>query len=436
MNLSGELDIDIVSEQAEQSVLGAVFLDQNVLDDISFLEPRDFKNPIHQELFKVMKWLDKKNKPIDIITVSDVYIQHNRIENIGGVSYFRSLAESCPTTANVEYYARIIRSKALERRVKNMGLILTGMSREDYESDEEFFSYIEELVTEMRPDDNSQLLSIAETKANYFQYLNKKAEFIQTGFKNFDGWAHGLWRGWLFVSAGRPSVGKTAMLLQRVIGVAQQNKGIVMVYSQEMDRNQLYDRMISNLTGIPYGRIKQKKLSDNDISQIEVSLELLEELPIYIEDRSNVSIDEIRADARRFKRKYGQIAMIAVDYLQIMNIAQKKGETRAQAIGNVTKAAKDIAREMNCCFMMLSQMTRDSETYKKPMLSHLKESGSIEQDADVVEFLWHDPDDTHQQGKVVQQFIAKGRDTGINEFRLLFKGWKQQFEELPQKKEA
>ena len=433
MNLSGE---DVVALQAEEAVLGAIFIDSSVLDDITFLEPRDFQSAVHQELFKVMKWLDEKSKPIDIVTVSEVYAQHNRIENIGGVSYFRSLAESCPTTANVEYYARIIRSKALERRVKNMGLILTGMSRDDYESDEDFFSYIEELVAEMRPDDNSQLLSIGETKKNYFNYLNTQAEFIKTGFRQFDEWAHGLWRGWLFVSAGRPSVGKTAMLLQRVIGVAQQNKGIVMVYSQEMDRNQLYDRMISNLTGIPYGRIKNKKLSDNDFSQIEIAYEMLEGLPIYIEDKSKVSIDEIRADVRKYKRKYGKIAMVAVDYLQIMNIPQKKGETRAQAIGNVTTAAKHLAREFNFCFMLLSQMTRDSETYKKPMLSHLKESGSIEQDADVVEFLWHDPDDTHQQGKVVQQFIAKGRDTGINEFRLLFKGWKQQFEELPQKKEA
>lgn len=433
MSLSGDmLQLDPVVEQAEQSVLGAVFLDQNVLDEITFLEDRDFFFPRHQQIYRVMKWLDKRNKPIDIITVSELYIKHNKTDELS-ISYLTNLANSCPTAANAVYYARIVRSRALERRVKNMGHILTGLSRDDYETDEDFFTAIEELVAEMRPKDNSQMLSIEETRDSYFKYLNTKAEIIPTGFRQFDEWAHGLWRGWLFVSAGRPSVGKTAKLLQRSIGVAKQNKGIVMIYSQEMDRNQLYDRMLSNLTGIPYGRIKRKKLTDSDMGQIEVAWDLLEELPIFIEDRSNVSIDEIRSDAKRFKRKYGQIAMIAVDYLQIMNIPQKRGETRSQAIGNVTKAAKDIAREMNCCFMMLSQMTRDSETYKKPMLSHLKESGAIEQDADVVEFLWHDPNDTHPQGKVVQQFIAKGRDIGINEFRLLFKGWKQKFEELPPK---
>ena len=431
-----EMEVDVVGEQAEQSVLGAVFLDQNVLDDISFLEPRDFKNPVHQELFKVMKWLDKKNKPIDVITVTDLYAKHNRIESVGGVSYFMNLVDACPTTANVEHYARIIRSKALERRVRDIGYILMDINRGDYETDEEFYSTIEKLVADMRPEDNDQMLSIQETRDSYFEYLKEQAEFIPTGFRKFDEWAHGLWRGWLFVSAGRPSVGKTALLLQRVIGVAKQNKGVVLVYSQEMSREQLLDRMISNLTGIPYGRIKRKNLSDKDISQIEVAMDLLEELPIFIEDRSKVSIDEVRADARKFKRKYGKIAMIAVDYLQIMNIPQRKGETRAQAIGTVTTEAKHIAMEMNCCFMLLSQMSRDSEKRgvntrpTRPVLSDLKESGSIEQDADVVEFLWHDPNDTDKSGKVIQQFIAKGRDTGLNEFRLLFRGWKQHFEEL------
>lgn len=434
MSLSGELEVDVVTTQAERSVLGAVFIDQNVLDEISFLEPRDFVDPVHQELFKVMKWLDKKNQPIDIITVTDVYAKHNRIESVGGVSYFAKLADSVPTTANVVYYAQIIRSKALERRVKNMGHILLGLSRDDYETDEDFYSAIEELVAEMRPEDQNKLLHISEAKEDYFNYLNTQAGYIPTGFKQYDAWAKGLWRGRLFVSAGRPSVGKTAMLLQRSMGVANQNKGLVIIYSQEMKKEELFDRMLSNMTGIPYGRIKQKKLNENEYSQIEVAWDILEELPIYVEDRSNISIDEVRADARRLKRKYGRIAMIAVDYLQIMNIPQKKNETRAQAIGKVTTTAKHIAMELDCCFMLLSQMSRDSEkrgASTRPVLSDLKESSSIEQDADTVEFLWHDPNDTDKNGKVIQQFIAKGRDTGLNEFRLLFKGWKQQFEELP-----
>lgn len=428
MNLIGASDI-----QVEQSVLGAIFLKPDVLDEIVFLEKRDFLLPKHQTIYEVMRYLEKRGDPVDVVTVTSALERFGGIENIG-VSYLTELASACPTAANTKYYARLIRSKALERRTKNTAEIIMGMSRDDYESDEEYFAYIEELVQALRPEDNLKMRSFSETKTEYFQHLAKKAEFIKTGFPQFDAWAKGLWRGWLFVSAGRPSVGKTALMLQRLYGVAKQQQGVVLIYSQEMDENQVKDRMISSVTGISYGKIKSKNLTEKEKLQIEATYEGFEYLPIFIQDSAGVSIDEIRATARQFKKKYGKIAVIAVDYLQIMNIPQKRGETRAQAIGKVTGEAKRIAREMNCCFMMLSQLSRDFEKALKPQLSHLKESGSIEQDADVVEFLWHDPEDTVMGGKVIQQTIAKGRDTGLNEFRLLFQGWIQRFKELPREK--
>lgn len=419
---------------AEQSVLGAVFLEPNVLDDITFLEERDFSIIRHQSIYKVMRWLDRKNQPVDIITVTDALDKFNKIEELGGVSYLSQLVAACPTAANAEYYARIVRSKALERRSKNMGNIIAGMDRDDYETDEEYFSTIETLVAEMRPQDNVKMKGFTETRGSYFQHLKTKPEFIRTRFPQFDIWAQGIWRQDLFISAGRPSVGKTAMLLQRVHGVAQANEGPVLLWSQEMDINQVYDRMISRITGIPYTNIRNKKLNDAQWTQIKNVYDNLEYLPIFVQDSAGVSIEEVRATARRFKRKYGKLGMIAVDYLQIMNIPRKKGETRAEAIGHVTGMAKQIARELNVTFMMLSQMSREFEKGPlKPQLSHLKESGSIEQDADVVEFLWHDPNDVETGGKVIQQTIAKGRNMGLNEFRLLFQNWKQNFEELPRK---
>lgn len=427
MNLIGQAEL-----AAEESVLGAVFLDSGVLDVITFLEERDFSIPKHQSIYKVFRFLEKRGKPIDIVTVTGAFVKFGGIENIGGVSYLSQLADSCPTTANVEYYASIVRSKAMERRIKNTGEIIKGMSRDDYETDEEFFSYVENLVSEMRPQEVAKMKSFAETKDSYFKHLATKAQYIETRFEQYDAWAKGLWRKWLFVSAGRPSVGKTALLLQRLQGAAMQNKGVVLLYSQEMSEDQVKDRMISAATGINYQNIKHKNLSQSQRDQIEIAYELFEDLPLFIQDSAGVTIDEIRATAKIFKKKYGRIAVIAVDYLQIMKIPQKKGETRAQAIGNVTGEAKRIAMDLDCCFMMLSQMSRDSEKIAaKPMLSHLKESGSIEQDADVVEFLWHDPNDTVQGGKVIQQTFAKGRDIGLNEFRLLFQGWIQHFKELP-----
>ncbi|PIC80525.1 DNA helicase [Sporosarcina sp. P18a] len=424
MNLTG---VDEMSD-AEQSVLGAIFLDPNVLDDIHFIEDRDFLDVRHQQIFRVVKWLDQRSKPIDVTTVAEMYIQHNRKSDLS-ISYITQLAAGVPTTSNIVHYANIIRSKAIRRRGMVVADQIKELIHEDFDSDEQYFAKVESLITDMRPEDNGKMQNFAETRRAYFEHLrSQNIDYMETKFPKFDGWAHGLWRGWLFVSAGRPSVGKTAMLLQRVIGVAQ--SGPVLIWSQEMDDNDLKDRMISNITGIPYAAITNKSLTPKQLGFVEEAYNQLERLPLYIQDSSGVSIDEIRATARRFKRQYGELAMIAVDYLQIMHIPQKSNETRAQAIGNVTGAAKQIARDMGCCFMMLSQMTRDSENFKKPTLAHLKESSSIEQDADVVEFLWHDQNDLDSQGKVIQQFIAKGRNIGINEFRLLFRGWKQQFVEL------
>lgn len=424
MNLIGATEYEL---ETEKNVLGAVFLDPNVIDDIVFLESRDFLSTRHQQIYRVMRWLDERNKPIDITTVVELYMQHNKMDEMS-VTYLAELASSCPSAARVVSYAEIVRSRAIRRRGADVGERIANLQHEEFESDEDYFTEIERLVSEVRPQEDGKMMSLADSRAGYFEHLVKKAEFVPTGFTKYDKWARGLWRGWLFVSAGRPSVGKTAMLLQRIMGVAK--TGPVIVYSQEMDKNQLFDRMISNLTGIQYGKIKDKNLNANEFGLIEKTYKELEKLPIYVQDSSGVSIEEVRATARRFKRRYGQLAMIAVDYLQIMNIPQRKSETRAQAVGNVTTTAKQIAREMNCCFMMLSQMTRESDNFKKPQLSHLKESSSIEQDADVVEFLWHDPNDVVQQGKVIQQFFAKGRDIGINEFKLLFMGWIQKFREL------
>lgn len=429
MNLIGEVDIT-----AEQSVLGAIFLDSNVLDDLIFLEDRDFSVVRHQSIYKVIRYLEKRGEPVDLVTVTSTISRFGQLENIGGVTYLTELTQSCPTTANVEFYARIVRSKALERRTKNMGDIISGMSRDDYDSDEEYFSTIEALVAEMRPNDTPKMRNFSDVRDSYFKHLRTPAQYIKTNFEQFDNWAKGLWRKWLFISAGRPSVGKTAMLLQRLQGAAMQNKGAVILFSQEMSTEQVIDRWLSSATGIAYQKIKQKNLSREQMDQLEIAYELFEDLPLYVQDSAGVTIEEVKATAKQIKKKHGRIAVIAVDYLQIMKIPQKKGESRAQAIGNVTGEAKRIAMDLDCCFVMLSQMSRESEKFAaRPMLSHLKESGSIEQDADVVEFLWHDPNDTEMGGKVIQQTIAKGRDTGLNEFRLLFQGWKQYFSELPRK---
>lgn len=419
---------------AEQSVLGAVLLDPTALDEITFLEERDFESIRHQQILKVMRYLDHKEMPVDIVSIAEVCQKFGGVDRVGGVTYITNLASACPSAANVRFYANIVRSKAMERRVRNAGDIISGMSRDDYESDEEYFSFIERLVSDLRPQSNDKMQSVYQSKSEYMEHLTSSVGKIKTGFKEYDRWARGLWRGWLFVSAGRPSVGKTAMLLQRLYGVAQQNEGAVLLFSQEMDRNSIIDRWISSLTGITYSKIKDGRLDKGEMDLVSRMYETFEYLPIYVQDSSGVTIEEVKATAKAFKKKHGKLAVIAVDYLQIMKIPKQKGETRAETIGNVTREAKDIARKLDCCFIMLSQMTRDGDNGQRPTLGQLKESSSIEQDADMVEFLWRDPDKQNKTdvGKVITQTFAKGRDTGLNEFDLLFMGWKQKFQEMPE----
>ncbi|MFD0710592.1 replicative DNA helicase [Paenibacillus sp. GCM10027626] len=434
--------------QAEQSVLGAIFIKPDCLDDIGFLEPRDFAFERHQLIYKVMLYLYRSNNPVDIVTVTEHYKRRNRLEDLGSIQYIMELERSCPTASSVVHYANIVRSKALGRRGEEIGRQISELSRDNFESDEEYFSTIEEMVDELRPQEVSGMMSFEEMEADYMDHLEEQPEKMLSGFDQFDKWAQ-VWRGWLYIIAGRPSVGKTAKALQLGVGIARQrteidrilvdlkNAGVVAIFSQEMGRRELIDRIISNLSGVSYNRIINKGGEEGftieERTKIINAYEELKTLPIYIQDKAAVTIEEVRSTVRRLKKKHGKIAAIIVDYLQIMNIPQKSGERRDQAIGRVTQTAKQIARQMNCCFILLSQMTRDSENSEEPKLSHLKESGSIEQDADVVEFLWHDPDDTEQGGKVIQSVFAKGRNIGTNKFRYLFQGWLQRYKELEKK---
>ncbi len=435
---------------AEQSVLGSVLINPECLDEIVFLEDRDFTSQRHQSIYKVMRYLYDNDKPVDVVSLTDYFKTRNRLEIIGGgPTYLIQLSSSVPSIASVKYYAEIVRSNSFRKRGIQTGQKIVTLSREDFESDEEYFSAVEALIDELRPQKMSSMRSFSEGRTDYYQHIHGKAEKMMSGFEQFDKWAQ-IWRGWLYVIAGRPSVGKTAKALQLAVGIARQRKevdmlledlkdaGVVMIFSQEMDENELKDRMVANIATIDYNRLINKGgkqgFTENELKKIDEAYALLETLPIYIQDKAGITIDEIRATARRFKKKHGKIAAIIVDYLQIMNIPQRKNENRSQAIGRVTSEAKQIARKLNCCFIMLSQMTRDSEKSEKPMLSHLKESGSIEQDADVVEFLWHDPNDREPGGKVIQSTFAKGRNIGLNEFRYLFKGWCQRYEELPNRK--
>lgn len=425
--------------EAEQAVLGAVFLNPSAINDILYLAPRDFASEQHRIIYQVMQYLNGKDIPIDIITITSEFKKHDRLGDMGSVSYLSRLAGSAPSAANVEYYAKIVRSKAIRRRAIEYGQKLIDKAGEDFETDEEFLAAVEDEVLELRPTTLSRMRSFKETRDEYYRHLKEKAAKLKTGvFKQYDEWAQ-LWRGWLYILAGRPGVGKTAKAIMLGYGIAKYNpgSGAVLIYSQEMDENEVKDRMVAMVAGVNYPRLINKGgeegFNETEWKKINEAYDEIEKLPIYVQDSAGVTIEEIRGTVKQFKKLHGKVAAVIVDYLQIMEIPQKKSETRAQAIGTVTRSAKHIARRNKIVFILLSQLDRSVDN-EEPKLRHLKESGSIEQDADVVEFLWYNHNDQPERNKkIIDSIFAKGRNIGLNRFRLDFQWWYQKFVEIPKK---
>ncbi|MBH8609129.1 DnaB-like helicase C-terminal domain-containing protein [Thermoactinomyces sp. CICC 10521] len=423
--------------EAEKSVIGSVLRDAMKIDKVAWLEPRDFQHSAHSLIWTAIKYLYKSDKKIDIVSITEELHKYKRLNEIGGVIYLHELANNILTTADIEYHAKIVRENAIKRRVYDVGYQISALSNKPYDDLEEMFAEIEKLATSIRPAAQGDLIHVKDAEDEYFDYLDKQDDFIKTGFKNFDNWIGGLGRGWLYVLAARPSVGKTAKMLQMLRGIAAQGQGQCLVWSQEMKRPALTNRMMASIMGIPLNKFRLKQLTTKEkelarkVYQSEIA-----PLPIRIADAKNVTIEEVAAAARQAKRENGQIAAIFVDYLGIMNIPQPLGMSRQQAIGQVTQAAKRLAMELDCVFILLAQMNREGKRALEPSLEHLRESGDIEQDADVVEFLWENPEDTDPGkyapgGKVIQSIIAKGRDVGVNRFRYGFYGAYQQFIDLP-----
>jgi replicative DNA helicase len=425
------------NQEAERSVIGAVLLDASKIDKVAWLEPRDFQYPAHSLIWTAVKHLYKTDKKIDIVSITEELHKYKRLDDIGGVLYLHETLNNTVTAADIEHHAGIVRKHAIKRRVYDAGQQISAIANKPYDDMEDLFAEVEKLATSVRPEAQGDLVHIKDAEDEYFEYLDRKDDFIKTGFNQFDQWIGGLGRGWLYVLAARPSVGKTAKMLQMLRGIASQGQGQCLVWSQEMKRPSLMNRMMASATGIPLNSFRLKKLTNEEKRQArKVYNELFAPLPIRIADAKNVTIEEVAAAARQAKRESGKIAAIFVDYLGIMNIPQPPGLNRQQAIGQVTQAAKRLAMELDCVFILLAQMNREGKKALEPSLEHLRESGDIEQDADVVEFLWENPEDTDPGtrapgSKVVQSIIAKGRDVGVNRFRYGFYGAYQRFIELP-----
>ncbi len=417
--------------EAEQAVLGAIFLEPSSLTVTSeILIPEDFYRSAHQKIFNVMLKLNDEGKAVDLITVSEELAATKGLEEVGGITYLSELAGSVPTAANVEYYARIVEEKSLLRRLIRTATNIAqeGYSREDEVA--ELLGEAEKNIMEVAQRKNSGSFQnikdvLVRTYDNIEELANRKGDVtgIPTGFAELDRMTAGFQRNDLIIVAARPSVGKTAFALNIAQNVATKTDETVAIFSLEMGAEQLVMRMICAEGNINAQNLRTGALTDEDWRKLTMAMGSLSNAGIYIDDTPGVRIGEIRAKSRRLKQEHG-LGMILIDYLQLIQGNGRSGENRQQEVSEISRSLKALARELEVPVIALSQLSRGVEQRqdKRPMMSDIRESGSIEQDADIVAFLYRDDyyDKESENKNIIEIIIAKQRNGPVGTVSLAF----------------
>ena len=417
--------------EAEQAVLGAIFLEPSSLTVTSeILIPDDFYRSAHQKIFNVMLKLNDEGKAVDLITVSEELAATKGLEEVGGVTYLSELAGSVPTAANVEYYARIVEEKSLLRRLIRTATNIAqeGYSREDEVA--ELLGEAEKNIMEVAQRKNSGSFQnikdvLVRTYDNIEELANRKGDVtgIPTGFAELDRMTAGFQRNDLIIVAARPSVGKTAFALNIAQNVATKTDESVAIFSLEMGAEQLVMRMICAEGNINAQNLRTGALTDEDWRKLTMAMGSLSNAGIYIDDTPGVRIGDIRAKSRRLKQEHG-LGMILIDYLQLIQGNGRSGENRQQEVSEISRSLKALARELEVPVIALSQLSRGVEQRqdKRPMMSDIRESGSIEQDADIVAFLYRDDyyDKESENKNIIEIIIAKQRNGPVGTVSLAF----------------
>ena len=405
------------SIEAEEAVLGAILVNPLTLGRIiEYLKPESFYKPAHKLIFQSMLELFKNSEPIDIVTVSEHLRNKDELENAQGRAYINELALNVVTTANIEYYAKIIRQKEIKRELINAGSEIVSMSYENDDTDNILDNAQKMIFNIAAQKDTSDLVHIEDLVAQSYNEIekrfNNKGELIgvDTGFYDLNNLTSGLQKSDLIILAARPSMGKTAFALNLAQNVALKDKKAVAIFSLEMSKQQLVKRMLCSEAEVDTSRIKSGNLNPTDWTKLVEAMERLSEAKIYIDDKPGVSATDIKAKCRRLMMEEKDLALVVIDYLQLM-----------EGGGN----PKGLARELDVPIIALSQLSRGVEQRndKRPMLSDLRDSGAIEQDADIVMFIYRDEyynkDDVNNKGKA-EVIIAKHRNGPTDTVHLLF----------------
>ncbi|MDN4527123.1 replicative DNA helicase [Fictibacillus fluitans] len=417
--------------EAEQAVLGAIFLEPEALVTASeILIPEDFYRASHQRIYQVMLDLSEKGEPVDLVTATAALADRKLLDEIGGVSYLSDLASSTPTAANIDYYSQIVEEKSLLRRLIRAAteIAANGYARE--EEVEAVLNEAEKTILEVSNRKNGgAFISIKDVLVaaydNIEQLHNRKGDVtgIPTGFNDLDRMTAGFQRNDLIIVAARPSVGKTAFALNIAQNVATKTEENVAIFSLEMGAEQLVMRMLCAEGNIDAQRLRTGSLLPEDWQKLTMAMGSLSAAGIYIDDTPGVRIGDIRSKCRRLKQEKG-LGMILIDYLQLIQGNGRAGENRQQEVSEISRSLKALARELQVPVIALSQLSRgvESRQDKRPMMSDIRESGSIEQDADIVAFLYRDDyyDKESESKNIIEIIIAKQRNGPTGTVELAF----------------
>ncbi len=420
------------SLEAEQAVLGAILVDADALHKvIEFIDkPEQFYKKNHQLIFETFISLSEKNENIDLLTASQYLNDKGVLADIGGRSYLASLSEHAPIAANAPYYAKIIKTKSI---LRNMILAGNEIVELGYHSEEDLDNLVdkaEQLIFNLAQSKSREsLMHIGDLVHRSWEILEEreankgKLSGMDTGFYDLNVITSGLQKSDLIILAARPAMGKTSLALNIAENVALINRKPVAVFSLEMSKEQLVQRLLCSRAEVDSSRVRSGQLHADDWSKLGIAMGELGEAPIYIDDSAGVSVMEIRGKCRRLQTQFeGELGMVVIDYLQLLE--GKGNDSRINQISEITRGLKLMARELNVPVLALSQLSRAVEARqdKRPMLSDLRESGSIEQDADIVMFIYRDDyyNDQSEKAGIADVIIAKQRSGPTGNVELLF----------------
>jgi replicative DNA helicase len=428
--------------EAEQSILSAILIDNNTLPEVlEFLSEKDFYRVAHQKIFAAMLDLFDRNEPADLITVTNILKEQGQLESIGGATYLAEMVDTIPVAANATHYARIILEKATLRRLIERTALITARCFEDRGDMEDVLDFAEQSIFDISQDKvRPAFHALADILPDTYKAVEQAYEEkilvtgLPTGYRELDQLTSGFQAGDLVVIAGRPSMGKTALALNIAQNASAATGAPSAIFSLEMSKEQLSLRMLSAEARIDSAKMRGGFLKETDLARINRAAGALYDLPIYIDDSPAISALEIRAKARRMKMEKG-LGLIMVDYLQLMR-GRASAERRELEISEISRSLKALAKELNIPVVALSQLNRKVEdrTNKRPVLSDLRESGAIEQDADVIAFIYRDEvynqDPDNPNRGIAEIHVAKQRNGPIGTVRLAFLEHCTRFEDL------